>query len=335
MKDYKKIIALLDQGPLYLVSVMNGAWAGEKMVLQGEERYIWNPKLEDFWNRVCSIMDTKNCPCQFQAEDTLLFAERLVQEPELVICGGGHISLELSALADYMEYPYTVIDDREEFANSERFPNAKACICQSFEEVFQERSFPGNVYYIIVTRGHAHDLQCLEAVLQRPFGYVGMIGSRGKVKKTMDLLMEKGTPKELLDQVHAPIGIQTGGQTPKEIAVSIIAQLIETKNSEQPSSYVDEGMKELMRSDRPLVLARIIEKKGSAPRGVGSRMLADQNGIACGTIGGGTIEYEAEKRAKQLARDGGIMIESYKLDTESAGSLGMWCGGEVTVFFEQ
>ena len=334
MKEYKEIVSLLEKGPLYLITVIDGPHIGEKLVLQGREQYSWNPELDSFWQSVQAAFRREDCPCRFQAEGTLLFAERLVQEPELVICGGGHVSLELSTLADYMEYPYTVIDDREEFANRERFPNAKECICQSFDQAFKEHTFPGNVYYIIVTRGHAHDLQCLEAVLNRSYGYVGMIGSRGKVKKTMDLLTEKGYPAGQLSEVHAPIGIRIGGQTPKEIAVSILAQLIEVKNSEQPSSYVDDGMKELLQSDRDMVLARIIEKKGSAPRGVGSRMLVDRDGIAGGTIGGGKIEFEAEKRAKQLAIDGGSMIESYRLDTESAGSLGMWCGGEVTVFFE-
>lgn len=335
MKEYKEIAELLEQGPLYLVTVINGPWTGEKMVLQNGRRHTWNHKLEPFWDRAEAAFQADACPCTFQVDDVRLFAERLVQEPELVICGGGHVSIELSALADYMEYPYTVIDDRPEFANRERFPGAKECICKPFDQAFREHSFPGNVYYIIVTRGHAHDLQCLESVLSRTYGYAGMIGSRGKVKKTMDLLISKGYSKEQLDQVHAPIGIRIGGQTPKEIAVSILAQLIQVKNSEQPSSYVDDGMKALMKSDRSLVLARIIEKKGSAPRGVGSRMLVDQDGIAGGTIGGGKIEFEAEKRAKQLARDGGSVIESYRLDTETAGSLGMWCGGEVTVFFEQ
>lgn len=334
MREYKEIVELLEKGPLYLVTVIEGPEAGEKMVLQGKKRYSWKPELEEFWGKVETKLHPEECPCRFWVDGTSLFAERLVQEPELVICGGGHVSLELSVLADYMEYPYTVIDDREEFANRERFPNARECICRPFDQAFRDYSFPGNVYYIIVTRGHAHDLQCLEAVLNRSYGYVGMIGSRGKVKKTMDLLSEKGYSGEQLSGVHAPIGIRIGGQTPKEIAVSILAQLVEVKNSEQPSSYVDDGMKELLISGRDLVLARIIEKKGSAPRGVGSRMLVDRDGIAGGTIGGGKIEYEAEKRAKQLALDGGSMIESYRLDTETAGSLGMWCGGEVTVFFE-
>lgn len=221
MNGYKKIIELLEQAPLYLFTILNGPHTGEKMALQGEETYTWNCDLTDIWKAIISQINLSDCPCQVEIDGIQVFAEYMVQEPELVICGGGHVSLELSALADYLEYPYTIIDDRAEFVNEERFPRAKACICRSFVQALEEQNFSGNVYYIIVTRGHVNDLECLENILKRPFGYVGMIGSRGKVKKSMDLLTEKGYPQSLLQQIHAPIGIPIGGETPKEIAVKI------------------------------------------------------------------------------------------------------------------
>lgn len=334
MKGYKEIIELLEHGPLCLSTILTGPYAGEKMVLQDERIHTWNPALEETWKRISAQIKLSDCPCRAEIEGLQIFTEYMVQEPELIICGGGHVSLELSVLADYLEYPYTIIDDRAEFVSKERFPRAKACICQSFEQALSQQAYSGNVYYIIVTRGHAHDLQCLENILNRPFGYVGMIGSKGKVKKSMNLLAERGYPPSLLSQVYAPIGINIGGETPKEIAVSIMAQLIEKKNAERPSSYVDGEMKQLLMSGRPMVLARIIEKHGSAPRGIGSRMAVDKQGIAAGTIGGGTIEFEAEKRAILLAKEGGCMLESYQLNSDSAAALGMWCGGGVTIFFE-
>ena len=257
-----------------------------------------------------------------------------LEEPELVICGGGHVSLELSVLADYLEYTYTVIDDRTEFASRERFPRAKECICQPFGEVLKTRQFSANAYYIIVTRGHAHDLECLELILQKSYGYVGMIGSRSKVRLVMDTLEAKGFSKEQLSEVHAPIGLPIGGETPKEVAVSIISQLIQVRNKEQSGSYLDHAMKEQLKSEEPMVMVTIIEKKGSAPRGVGSRMLVGKNGILCGTVGGGTIEYEAVKEAMAMVGTTDSMTKWYRLDSDSAASLGMWCGGQLHLLFQ-
>lgn len=268
------------------------------------------------------------------------FVERLNQEPELVICGGGHISLELAVLADFLEYPYVVLDDREEFCNKERFPHARACIAQPFaKSLSAARQALANTYYIIVTRGHQADLECLELILNRPYGYIGMIGSRAKVAKTMKTLLEKGYRQEQLDQVHAPIGLDIGGQTPKEIAVSIAAQLIQKKNQEHPSSYLENKMIRCLQEESHGIMVTVIDKQGSAPRGVGSRMLVGSDGIICGTIGGGMVEYEASQKAIKMAGqpNPGRYLETvvYQVNHQSAASLGMWCGGQVEVLFER
>lgn len=334
MKEYDKVIQYLEKGAIYLLTVISGKNSGEKLIIQGGEKFYPNEELKHFWDKVYSKVSLDECPCRYKIDACEIFAERVVHEPELVICGGGHISLEIAALADYLGYPYTVIDEREEFANRERFNTARECICQPFTELFRERSFSSNAYYIIVTRGHSYDLQCLEQILKCPNGYIGMIGSRGKVKKTMDVLTEQGFSSEELKRVHAPIGLDIGGQTPREIGISIAAELIKVKNTQAPASYLEPEMRKLLAENPKMVHAKIIDKRGSAPRGTGSQMLVDASGIVCGTIGGGKIEYEAAERAKKLATTGGSMIESYCLDTSSAASLGMWCGGEVDVFFE-
>ncbi|MFR5601679.1 MAG: XdhC family protein [Lachnospiraceae bacterium] len=339
MRNGKKMMELLEQGPVTAAVAVSGPWAGESMLYQnrnGKNRLAveTSDRLKVFWEKTGELLDQSTFPVQLEIDGTKVFAERLIQEPELVILGGGHVSLELAGLAHYLEYPYTVIDDREEFASRERFPEAKECICRPFSQVLEERSFSPNAYYVIVTRGHAHDLECLERILKRPCGYVGMIGSRGKVKKVMDALREQGYSQEKLDTVHAPIGLPIGGETPKEIGISIIAQLVQVKNKEQPGSYVDAGMKAALSEGRPGVMATIIEKKGSAPRGVGSRMLVGADGIICGTIGGGMVEYQAEEDARKLLGSGRCLTRHYRLDNQSAASLGMWCGGEVEVLFE-
>lgn len=352
-KAYERLIKHLKDGSVCAATILSGTSAGEKAIWRGSRILEGKEYEHDSWNwqQVIEAVNQSEEPlpriislsavCATAPADARIYVERLMQEPELVICGGGHISLELAAMADYLEFSYVVLDDREEFCNPVRFPRAKACICGAFSEgLSMEREFSGNAYYVIVTRGHQADMECLELILQRPYGYVGMIGSRGKVARTMAALQEKGYSGEQLSQVHAPIGLPIGGQTPKEIAVSIAAQLVEQKNREHSASYLDRelsGRLEKKRSGKT-VMVTIINKQGSAPRGTGSRMLVDKNGIFSGTIGGGVIEYEAGRKARALALEETetepIQTVNYQVNSQSAAALGMWCGGEVEVMLE-
>lgn len=352
-KDYERLAKNLKDGSVGVATVLSGSSAGEKIIwrdsciLDGKEyehdSWSWQEVVEavnqseEPLPRIISLSEI----CDTAPADVRVFAERLMQEPELVICGGGHISLELAAMADYLEYSYVVLDDREEFCNPVRFPRAKACICGAFSEgLAAEKEFSGNAYYVIVTRGHQADMECLELILQRSYGYVGMIGSRGKVAKTMAALQEKGYSAEQLSQVHSPIGLPIGGQTPKEIAVSIAAQLIKQKNREHSASYLDRELLGRLEQEpkSKTVMVTIIDKRGSAPRGTGSRMLVDAEGISCGTIGGGMVEYEAGRKARAMALEETgtepIQTISYQVNNQSAAALGMWCGGEVEVMLE-
>ncbi|MDR1765018.1 MAG: XdhC family protein [Lachnospiraceae bacterium] len=283
------------------------------------------------WPKLSSL------PCKFHVAGHPgweIYAERLVSEPELVICGGGHVSMELAAMADYLEYPYVVMDDREEFANTARFPGAKQVMCGEFADTLGKTTFSADAYYVIVTRGHLNDLACLELVMNRPFGYVGMIGSKLKVKRAMEYMTEKGFSPEQLRNVHAPIGLSIGAQTPKEIAVSIFGEIIQRKHLEAPSACIDQSMFAAMEKHPGATLCRIIDKRGSAPRGTGSWMLVGKDGYIAGTVGGGKIEYLSVELAKGLAMNGGSVIQSYRLNNDTAAALGMWCGGEVDILFE-
>lgn len=340
MNQYKEFIDKLQQGSIYLFTVLIGDQRGRKIAVQEKEllsgnwKNIWDKDSVSFWYQVIDELQKDCCPYQYSINGLTVFVERVVPEPELFLCGAGHISLEIARLADYLEYKYTVLDEREEFSNLRRFPRAKECICQPFQEALEQWDFSSNGYYIIVTRGHKDDLLCLQQILQHPFTYVGMIGSRKKVAKVMEILKEQGYDDALLHQVHAPIGLPIGGQSPKEIAVSIAAELIQIKNKELPAAYLEREMKAYLLNSEGYVLAKIIAKRGSAPRGIGSWMLVGEHGVQCGSVGGGKIEYEAIVRAKELLKQGGFAIETYRLDTNSAASLGMWCGGEVDILFE-
>ena len=144
----------------------------------------------------------------------------------LILCGGGHVSLEVAHIARRLEFELVVIDDRPEFASRERFSMADQVVCAPFWEALDALGSRESDYYVILTRGHAHDRDCLEHVLRGKYAYAGMIGSRTKVAAVKAALEAAGIAREILDGVHSPIGLPIGAQTPAEIAVSIAAELV-------------------------------------------------------------------------------------------------------------
>ena len=152
--------------------------------------------------------------------------EPIVSYPFLYLFGAGHVSQHVSKIAAMVDFNTVVIDDRPDFANKERFPEAQEVIVDDFRKVFKRLTFYGNEYVAIVTRGHKHDAIVLEEVMKRPTRYVGMIGSRRKNKLIIDHLKAKGFEEAALAAVHAPIGLGIRAETPQEIAVSIVAELI-------------------------------------------------------------------------------------------------------------
>ena len=147
------------------------------------------------------------------------------------IFGAGHISRYLAQAAKMVDFNVVVIDDREDFANKERFPEADKVVVSDFQKVFDILDYVGDVYVVIVTRGHNHDAYVLEEALKRPSKYIGMIGSKRKVKMVYDYLRDKGVEESALSVVHSPIGIKINSETPQEIAVSIVAELIDVRGA--------------------------------------------------------------------------------------------------------
>jgi xanthine dehydrogenase accessory factor len=157
--------------------------------------------------------------------------EPLQASPVLYIFGAGHVSQYVSRVAAMIDFNVTVIDDREEFANRERFPEAERVIADDFTHVFDQLSFHGNEYVVILTRGHKHDALVLEQVMKRPSRYVGMIGSKRKTRMVMDYMRQQGFDDKALESVYAPIGVAINSETPQEIAVSIAAELIKVRRT--------------------------------------------------------------------------------------------------------
>lgn len=245
----------------------------------------------------------------------------------LVICGGGHVGLELAHIAARLDFDLWVLDDREEFANSVRFSMARTVLCAPFPESLDRLERRADDFFVLVTRGHQADEVCLARVLEGPFAYAGMIGSRGKVAAVMADLTAAGFPPALLARVHAPIGLKLGGQSPAEIAVSIAAQLVQVRAARGSSAPPPPGL--------PGILVTIVKKTGSAPRGPGAWMLVGPDGSIRGTVGGGAVEARAIEDARDLwARGGRTMRKIYDLSSGAAG-LGMVCGGVVEAEFRR
>jgi len=158
-----------------------------------------------------------------------ILLEPVFSEPTVYLFGAGHISQQLSPLAKRVQFKVVVIDDREMFANRERFPEADDVIVSEFEKCFDQLNIEESSYIVIVTRGHLYDGFVLEQAVKTNARYIGMIGSKKKIHTLYQNLIEKGIPKEALERVHAPIGIDIHSETPEEIGVSIVAELIKVR----------------------------------------------------------------------------------------------------------
>lgn len=144
----------------------------------------------------------------------------------LVVIGAGHVGKALATLGNLVGFSVEVVDDRPEFANPERFPEADRVTCGRFEEVLADYPIDANTYVVCVTRGHRHDEISLRMVAASPAAYVGMIGSRRRVGAVLQHLVEDGVSRKAVERVHTPIGLDIGAETPAEIAVSIIAEIV-------------------------------------------------------------------------------------------------------------
>ncbi len=148
----------------------------------------------------------------------------------LVIVGAGHVGQKVAEMAHESDFDVWIVDDREQYCNATRFPFAKRLLVGPLEESLKGVPVDEQTFCIIVTRGHHHDEEALSLLARRPARFIGMIGSRRKIRLIFDDLLREGIPREDLRRVHAPLGLDIGSQTVPEIAVSIVAELIAHRN---------------------------------------------------------------------------------------------------------
>lgn len=154
------------------------------------------------------------------------FIEAFTTPPQLVLCGGGHVSQSIAPLAKTLGFNVFVTDDREEFANKDRFPNADIVVALKPEEALQQLPINPNTFIIIVTRGHRYDNVALEAAVNTNANYVGLMGSKRKTILIYEDLLRKGIPINRVKEVRSPVGLDIHARTPEEIAVSIMSEIL-------------------------------------------------------------------------------------------------------------
>ena len=160
---------------------------------------------------------------------TDIFIEPILTPETLWLFGAGHISKATAAMGKMLGFRVSVVDPRSEYNNHDQFPDADSLVVEEFTDSFAKLNIDKNSYIVIFTPGHASDEQCLHFALGTDATYIGMIGSKKKVKEVKERLVKKGVSAERLNQVHAPIGLEIGAETPQEIAVSILAEMINVK----------------------------------------------------------------------------------------------------------
>ena len=279
-----------------------------------------------------------------QADGRVIVREPVLPQERLIVLGGGHIAMPVCEFGAKCGFTVCVVDDRPDFANRARFPDAAEVICDSFENGIRRLGVTPFDYVVVITRGHRHDADCLRVLLPGTMpAYLGMIGSRRRTKGLLEMLEEEGFDPVCLKKICTPIGLNIGAITPSEIAVSILSEVIAYKRLPEhgdPDRYCNDSDLELStlhylaENHDPKAIVTVIETKGSTPRGTGAKMAVSPLGKVTGSIGGGCSEAAVIQDAVRIIGTGRYKIMDIDLTGEVAESDGMVCGGTMLVLVE-
>lgn len=275
-----------------------------------------------------------------EAEGSRFFVESLKQPAHLVICGAGHVAQQVILLAGKVGFTVTVLEDRVSFAGEARRAGADQVICDNFKDGLKQITGSEDTYFLVVTRGHRYDRECLDAILKKPNCYIGMMASRGRSALLKKQMEEEGVSRKLLEEIHTPVGLQINAETPEEIAISIVSELIKEKNNIRKTSGYDTELLSYLTGekepDTKKALATIIARRGSAPRAIGTKMLVLEDGRIIGTIGGGCMESEVQHLCLRMLHEEEAegQIVTVDMTASQAEEEGLVCGGKIEVFLE-
>lgn len=347
--------------PSIVMTVLEGEAFGEK-ALVSKHKLVWESRKGGYYMQHQEEIERIHDSRVVVIGGNKIFCELLGHKKKLVICGGGHVSIPLIQMGRMIGCKVTVLEDRPKFADHARCAGAEEVFCEPFEDGLKKIEGDGDTFFVIVTRGHRYDQTCLELIAQKKHAYIGMIGSRRRTGMVKEAIIAKGADPEVIGRVYTPIGLDIGAETPEEIAVAIMAEIIEVKNkksksnlgyskeiiqaalggtgsqkmtgSQTASSQAPDNESECHKDHK--VLATIVARKGSAPRGVGTKMLILPDGNCVGTIGGGCVEADIIQKALLMSRRGESQPRLYHVDItgRDVENEGMLCGGVLDILLE-
>lgn len=338
MEFYNKLYNELDMTLENIaITVLTGESIGDKLLLSDKEKvYTTNENFN--WNEIIAQIPENKKSQTITVGKEKIYYEFMRQSFNVVICGAGHISMPLIKMCKMLELPVTVIDDRITFTNNAIREGADKVICEPFVEALRKVEGNAGTFFIIVTRGHRYDQECLHSIIQKENAYVGMIGSKLRVKKVLEYLENEGISRQKLDKVYTPIGLKIAAETPAEIAVSIMAQIIEVKNKRAGAGTYPEELRDCLLTEQykdvPKALVTLVSRKGSAPREVGTKMIILKDGNIAGTIGGGCVEANIRQTALSCMDNMEPRLVKADMTGTEAEEDGMVCGGIVELFIE-
>ncbi|MDF2472364.1 MAG: hypothetical protein K0R21_146 [Anaerocolumna sp.] len=337
MSFYTAIQSLDKHKTNIAITVVSGIFAGEHLLLSDGVK-VYESKDSIDWEPITRQIPQLKKSQTITINNEKVFYEFIQQSYQVVVCGAGHISMPIIKMCRMLNLPVTVIDDRPFFADNARREEADKVICEPFLQALSQINGDTGTFFVIVTRGHRYDQVCLEHIIDKENAYIGMIGSKLRVKKVLEYLVDKGISKEKLDQVYTPIGLKIGAETPAEIAVAIMAQIIDVKNKNIGSDgYTEEILEGIINDNAhniPKALVTIVSRKGSAPREVGTKMVILADGTMVGTIGGGCVEADIRQVALDCIRNQECRLVENDMTGINAEEEGMVCGGIIELFVE-
>ncbi len=270
------------------------------------------------------------------------YVRRFTPAERLILLGCGHIGQALCRYAADLGFSVTAVDERPGFANHTQMPEAETILCDSFPDAIRRLNITERDYVCVITRGHRFDADCLREILPGSFPkYLGMIGSKRRVALLLQQLENEGFSRRDLERIHAPIGIAINALTVKEIAISIVAELIQcrradvdrrSKGTRLSAETVDLQLLEFLADDpTPKALLIVYETSGSTPVKSGAMMAVDRLNRTVGTIGGGCSENAVLNDARKLIGTGAQRSVVVDMSNDIAAEEGMVCGGRMKV----
>lgn len=341
---YRTLQENKERQDLVLLTIVAGKNKGEKILLSGnmvigtdgimrkEDSFLFEKR-----ETLLPLLTSK----LVEVEGNKIYCEKIGSQPHLIICGGGHVSNAILQIGKMIGFTITVIEDRLSFANEAIKTGADEVICDNFLYALSKIKSDTNTYFVVVTRGHKWDADCLREILKKEYAYVGMMGSKRRVTILKQLLEQEGYDSEKLAELHSPIGISIGAESPQEIAVSIWAEIIGERSGKKKSTGYDEKSLRILSGENEdateIVLATIVARRGSAPREIGTKMIVFPDERIVGTIGGGCMESEVIRKARYMLGTKGEETDLIEVDMSGidAQEEGMACGGTIWVNLEK